>query len=153
MSYKMAKCKQVLPNGRDAKGVSKFENWFSKIYINEHVTSPAWRGLTKTATDILIICIAKQGRAAAYSQKFGGRPVFNFTVSEGGKILSVSRTTFCRAVKELVSVGFLEIVCPGGILDGRGRASDYTIGKTWQTWQPPPHDTRNIMKARAKRKK
>jgi hypothetical protein len=152
MNFKAAKCKVMLPNGRDAKAVPKAENWFSKIMIYDHVISPAWRGLSKTATDILIISIAKQGRAGAFAQKFGGRPVFCFTVSEGVKLLSVSRTTFCRAIKELVTVGFLDIVCPGGIIDGRGRSSDYTLGKGWQTWQSPIKDNRNILKARSMRR-
>jgi hypothetical protein len=150
--YKPAKHATMLPNGRSAKGAPKAENWFSKIYINEHVLIPAWRHLTKNATDILIICIAKQGRAAKYKEKFGGRPVFQFTVSEGTKLLSISRTTFCRAIQELQAVGFIELVSPGGILNGRGRAADYTQGKAWRTWQPPPPDTSNITKARAARK-
>lgn len=149
----VAKHSIMLANGRSAKGVPKSDNWFSKIYINEHVLVPAWRHLTKNATDILIICIAKQGRAAAYNQKFGGRPVFQFTVNEGTTLLSISRTTFCRAIRELQDVGFIELVCPGGILNGRGRAADYKLSKTWRTWQSPPSDTRNIAKARAARKK
>lgn len=149
----IAKHSSMLPNGRSTKGVPKAENWFSKIYISDHVLVPAWRSLTKTATDILIICIAKQGRAAAYNQKFGGRPVFQFTVTEGTKLLSISRTTFCRAVQELIDVGFLILVCPGGILNGRGCAADYTLGKAWRTWQPPPRNINNITKARAARKK
>lgn len=151
--YKSAKHSAMLPNGRSTKGVPKLENWFAQVYIADHVLSPAWRSLTKTATDILIVCIAKQGRAAKYKEKFGGRPVFQFTVSEGTKLLSVSRTTFCRAIQELIEVGFLELVCPGGILNGRGRAADYTIGKAWRTWQPPSRDMQNITKARAARKK
>lgn len=148
-----AKHSSMLPNGRSAKGVPKAENWFSKIYISDHVLIPAWRHLSKSATDLAIICIAKQGRAAAYNQKFGGRPVFQFTVSEGTRLLSISRTTFCRAIRELQDVGFIELVSPGGILNGRGQAADYTIGKVWRTWQPPPPDTRNITKARAARRK
>lgn len=151
--YKPAKHAEMLPNGRSTKGVPKLEKWFAQVYIADHVLSPAWRGLTKTATDIMIICIAKQGRAAAYKEKFGGRPVFQFTVSEGTKLLSVSRTTFCRAIRELQDVGFIELVCPGGILNGRGRAADYTLSKGWRTWQSPPTDTRNIAKARAARRK
>lgn len=151
--YKSAKHSIMLPNGRSAKGTPKLENWFAKIIIHDLVIYPAWRSLTKTATDVLIICIAKQGRAAAYNQKFGGRPVFQFTVSEGTTLLSISRTTFCRAVQELIDVGFLVLVCPGGILNGRGCAADYTLGKAWRTWQPPPTDTRNIVKARAARQK
>ena len=142
-----------MPNGRSTKGVPKLENWFAQVYIADHVLSPAWRSLTKTATDILIVCLAKQGRAAKYKEKFGGRPVFQFTVSEGTKLLSISRTTFCRAIQELQAVGFIELVCPGGILNGRGRAADYTLGKAWRTWQPPPPDMSNITKARAARRR
>ena len=149
----ISKHSAMLPNGRSTKGVPKLENWFAKIVIHDLVIHPAWRSLTKTATDILIICIAKQGRAAAYNQKFGGRPVFQFTVTEGTKLLAISRTTFCRAVQELIDVGFLVLVCPGGILNGRGRAADYTIGKAWRTWQSPTPDTSNIAKARAARRK
>lgn len=151
--YKLAKHSAMLPNGRSTKGAPKAENWFAKIVILDHVVHPAWRGLTKTATDIMIICIGKQNRAGYYMQKFGGRPVFQFTVSEGTSLLSISRTTFCRAIQELIRVGFIEVVSPGGILNGRGRAADYTIGKAWRTWQSPPPDTRNIAKARAARKK
>ena len=151
--HKSAKHSTMLPNGRSTKGVPKAENWFSKIYISDHILVPAWRHLSKSATDIAIICIAKQGRAAAYREKFGGRPVFQFTVSEGTKLLSISRTTFCRAIQELIDKGFIELVCPGGILNGRGRAADYTLGKAWRTWQPPPRNISNITKARAARKK
>jgi len=151
--YKPAKHSTMRPDGRSSKGVPKADNWFSKIYINEHVLLPAWRHLTKNATDILIICIAKQGRAAAYNHKFEGRPVFQFTVTEGTKLLSISRTTFCRAIHELIDTGFVELVCPGGILNGRGCAADYTLGKAWRTWQPPPRNMSNIAKARAARKK
>lgn len=151
--YKLAKHSAMLPNGRSTKGAPKAENWFAKIIIHDLVIHPAWRSLTKTATDVLIICIAKQGRAAAYNQKFGGRPVFQFTVSEGTSLISISRTTFCRAIQELIRVGFIEVVSPGGILNGRGHAADYTIGKAWRTWQPPDRDMQNITKARAARKK
>jgi len=151
--YKPAKHASMLPNGRSSRGVPKVENWFSKIYINEHVLIPAWRHLSKSATDLAIICIAKQGRAAAYKENFGGRPVFQFTVSEGTKLLSISRTTFCRAIQELQAVGFLELVSPGGILNGRGCAADYTLGKAWRDWQPPPRNMSNIAKARAARKR
>lgn len=149
----IAKSRSMLNNGRSSIGVPKADNWFSKVYVNEHVLVPAWRHLSKTATDLAIICIAKQGRAAAYREKFGGRPVFQFTVSEGVRLLSISRTTFTRAMHELMALGFIELVTPGGILGGRGRAADYTLSKAWRTWQPPPPDTRNIMKARAARKK
>lgn len=149
----IAKSKSMLSNGRSTKGVPKADNWFSKVYVNEHVLVPAWRHLSKTATDLAIICIAKQGRVAAYKEKFGGRPIFQFTVSEGTRLLSVSRTTFTRAVRELIELGFIELVTPGGIVGGRGRAADYTLSKAWRTWQPPPRKTINIMKARAARQK
>jgi hypothetical protein len=149
----IAKHSTMLPNGRSAKGAPKAENWFSKIYISDYVLIPAWRHLSKSATDLAIICIAKQGRAAAYKEKFGGRPVFQFTVSEGTRLLAISRTTFTRAMHELIDVGFVELVFPGGILNGRGRAADYTISKSWRSWQPPPRNTSNIVKARAARKK
>lgn len=151
--YKPAKHSAMLPNGRSAKRVAKLENWFAQVFIVDHVLSLAWRGLTKTATDILIVCLAKHGRAAKYKEKFGGRPVFQFTVTEGTTLLSISRTTFTRAIHELIDAGFVELVCPGGILNGRGCAADYTLGKAWRTWQPPPHNLSNIAKARAARKK
>lgn len=151
--YKTAKRSTMLPNGRSTKGVPKLENWFAQVFIADHVLVQAWRHLSKNATDILIICIAKQGRAAAFKEKFDGRPVFQFTVSEGTKLLNISRTTFCRAIQELIRVGFIEVVSPGGILNGRGCAADYTIGKAWRTWQPPARDVRNITKARAARKR
>ena len=151
--YKTSKHAAMRPDGRSTKGTPKLENWFAQIYISNHVLVPAWRHLSKTATDLAIICIAKQGRAAAYKEKFGGRPIFQFTVSEGTRLLSVSRTTFTRAVRELIELGFIELVTPGGIVGGRGRAADYTLSKAWRTWQPPPRKTINIMKARAARQK
>jgi len=151
--YKLAKHAAMRPDGRSSKGVPKLENWFAQVFIADHVLVPAWRSLTKTATDVVIICIAKQGRAGKYKEKFGGRPVFQFTVSEGTKLLSISRTTFTRAIHELIDTGFIELVCPGGILNGRGCAADYTLGKAWRTWQPPPRNISNITKARAARKK
>lgn len=149
----IAKHSTMRADGRSIKGVPKLENWFAQVYIADHILSPAWRSLTKTATDILIVCLAKQGRAAKYKEKFGGRPVFQFTVTEGTKLLSISRTTFTRAIHELIDTGFVELVCPGGILNGRGRAADYTLGKAWRIWQPPPRNMSNITKARAARQK
>lgn len=151
--YKPAKHSAMRSDGRSSKSVPKAENWFAKIVIHGMVTHAAWRSLSKTATDILIVCIAKQGRAAAYKEKFGGKPVFQFTVSEGTKMLSISRTTFTRAMHELTDIGFIELVSPGGILNGRGRAADYTLGKVWRDWQPPPRNMNNIAKARAARQK
>lgn len=152
MAYKESKSSATLPNGRSRKGVPKFEDWFAQIRIKEHLSSPAWRSLTKTATDICIAAIAKQGRAGAMSAKFGGRPIFNFTVTEGVRLIGVSRTTFSKAIKELIRIGFLELVSPGGIIGGKGRAAEYSIGKGWKEWKPLKRDNRNIMKARSMRR-
>lgn len=150
---KPAKHSAMRPDGRSVKGVPKIANWFAQVFISEHVLVPAWRHMSKTATDIAIICIAKQNKAFKFKEKFGGPPVFQFTYSEGVRLLSITKSTFNRAIHELLEIGFIELVSPGGMACGRGIAADYALGKRWRDWQPPSHDTRNIEKARKALKK
>jgi hypothetical protein len=150
---KTAKHSIMRADGRSTKGAPRLQNWFAQVFISEHVLVPAWRHMSKTATDIAIICIAKQNKAFKFKDKFGGPPVFQFRYSEGVKMLSVCKNTFNRAIHELLEIGFIELVSPGGMTCGRGIAADYTLGKRWRDWQPPPPDTRNIEKARKALKK
>lgn len=69
---KNQKHKGMLPNGRSAKGAAKFENWFGRFYPKD-VAYPAWRHLSKTATDVAFICKAKNGYAGAIGGKDGSR--------------------------------------------------------------------------------
>lgn len=148
-----AKHKKTLPNGRSDKGVPKADNWFAMIYIHGHVVSPAWRSLSKTATDMAIIIKAKFSKAAAYNQKDNGKPIFNFTVSEAVRLLGISRPTCTRAFNELKDKGFIEVIDPGGILDGKGRSAIFTWSSRWREWTAPPRDNSNILKARSMRQK
>lgn len=148
-----AKHKSTLPNGRSSTSVPKAENWFAKIQIYDLVVFPAWRSLSKTATDMAIIIKAKHGKAAAYNEKKDGKPVFNFTASEAARVLGISRPTCTRAFNELKDKGFIEVIDPGGILFGKGRPAIYTWSSSWRSWEAQPRDNSNILKARTMRKK
>jgi len=148
-----AKCKTVLPNGRSAKSLPKFDNWHCRIFPKD-ITYPAWKHLSKTATDVANICRAKSDRAA-FSKLKGecGRPVFDFTATEAEKVFSITRPTFNSALKALIKIGFIEVYRHGGICDGKGIAALYKLSERWKVWEPPQRDNTNILKARAARKK
>lgn len=146
-----AKHKSTLPNGRSAKGVPKANNWYAKIHIYELVAFPAWRSLSKTATDMAIIVMAKHSKAAAYNEKRGGKPVFNFTASEAERLLGISRPTCTKALNDLKDKGFIDVIDPGGIIYGKGRPAIYTWSSRWRSWEAPPRDNTNILKARSMR--
>lgn len=149
---KPKKQKGMMTNGRDSKGVPKFENWFGRVYPVD-VTFPAWRSLSKTATDVANICRAKRDRAAALRRKDKtGLPVFDFTVSEAEKSFKITRPTFSKAIKQLMEIGFIEhSTVGGGIIDGKGIKSLYRLSERWKTWEPPARNNANILKARAAR--
>lgn len=143
---------KMLANGRTSVGVPKAENWYARIHIYGLVESDTWRNLTKTATDMLIISIAKNDKAAAFGQKINGRPRFTFSVSEGQRVLHISRPTFTRAMKELIDKGFIEVHDPGGIENGKGRAAQYMLSGEWKNWVAPKRNNQNILKARKMRR-
>jgi len=144
---------ETLANGRSKKGVPKFENWFFKIYPKD-LTYPAWRCLSKTASDVAHICRAKNEHAAASGKKGeNGKPVFEFTATEAEKVFFITRPTFNNAIHRLIELGFIEVVRHGGTLDGKGIAALYQLSEKWKEWKPPPRDNTNIMKARAARGK
>jgi len=150
---KTAKHKASLPNGRSSKGVPKFENWHGQIFPKDF-TYPAWRHLSKTATDIANICSAKNGHAGAAGKKDdAGRPIFEFTATEAEKAFCISRPTFSKAIHSLIEIGFIEVARHGGTLDGKGIPAVYRLSNKWKEWTPPPRDNTNIMKARAARGK
>lgn len=149
---KRKKQKNLLANGRNSKGVAKFENWFGRVYPADFAY-PAWRFLTKSATDVANICRAKRDHAAALGKKdSSGVPVFDFTVSEAEKTFKITRPTFSKAIELLVNVGFIERARCGGMPDGVGVKALYRMSEKWKTWEPPPRDNSNILKARAARK-
>ena len=147
-----AKHKLTFPNGRSAKVVPKAKNWFAQIPIFDLLAFPAWRSLTKTATDMAIIIQAKHSKAIAYNEKRDGRPVFKFTASEAVLVLGISRPTCTKAFKELKDKGFIDIIDAGGILFGKGRPAIYTWTGRWRSWEAPLRDNSNILKARSMRK-
>jgi hypothetical protein len=148
-----AKHESTLPNGRSAKAVPKAENWFAIIPIFDLLAIPAWRSLSKTATDMAIIIKAKHSKAAAFGEKKDGRPCFKFTASEAERVLGISRPTCTRAFNELKEKGFIDVIDPGGILFGKGRPAIYSWSGRWREWITPPRDNTNILKARSMRKK
>ncbi|MDD2943181.1 MAG: hypothetical protein PHC51_09485 [bacterium] len=147
-----AKHKSILPNGRSAKGFPDAKKWFAQITILDLLVSPAWRGLSKTATDMAIIIKAKHSKAAAFNNKINGKPVFSFTVSETVRVLGISRPTCTRALNELKGKGFIDVIDSSGILNGKGRPAIYTWSSSWRNWESPPQDNTNIIKARSMRK-
>jgi hypothetical protein len=71
------KQKDVLANGRNKKGMPTFDQWHCRIFPKD-VTYPAWKHLTKTATDVANICKAKGDHAAAKNRKdASGVPIFD----------------------------------------------------------------------------
>lgn len=148
-----AKHKSTLANGRSAEDVPKAKNWFAQIQISELLVFPAWRSLSKTATDMAIIIKAKHSKAAAFNDKKDGKPIFNFTASEAKRVLGISRPTCTRAFNELKDKGFIEVLESGGILFGKGRPAIYTWSSSWRNWVAPPRNNANILKARSMRKK
>jgi len=148
---RIRKGKDLLPNGRNAKELPKFENWHCRIFPKD-MTYPSWRHLSKTATDVANVCRAKSDLAAACGKKgANGRPVFEFTATEAQKVFSIPRPTFSCAIKSLIGIGFIEVVRYGGTLDGKGIAALYRLSGKWKEWTPPPRDNTNILKARAAR--
>ncbi len=148
-----AKHKSTLQNGRSSESASKVKNWFAQIPIHDLLAFPAWRSLSKTATDMAIVIKAKHSKAASFNEKRDGRPIFNFTASEAERVLGISRPTCTRAFNELKEKGFVEVIDPGGILDGKGRPAIYTWSSRWRSWEAPPRNNANILKARSMRKK
>ena len=144
--------KGMMANGRNQKGVPSFDKWFCQIYPKD-VTYPAWRYLTKTATDVANICRAKSSRAAHCNQKdSSGVPIFDFTFSEAVNFFKWSRPTFTKAIHLLLEIGFIEYSRPGGIINGNGIKAQYRLSNKWQSWEPPKKDASNINKARSARK-
>jgi hypothetical protein len=143
----------VLASGRSSKAPPRFEDWWAKIYVTD-ISHPAWRHLTASAKDVMLICTAKAGNAASKGLKDdAGRPKFEFTFSEGKRLLHMPSPTFNRALTELLEKGFLGISRHGGICVGKGIPAQYHVTDKWKEWQPPAKDTTNIHKARAARKK
>jgi len=147
------KSKDILPNGRNQKGAPKFENWHCRIFPKD-ITYPAWRHLSKTATDVANICRAKNDHAGVCQRKDEtSRPVFEFTATEAERVFRIPRPTFSNAIKSLIEIGFIEVSRHGGTLDGKGIPSLYRLSGRWKEWTPPLRDNTNILKARASRKK
>ncbi len=150
--YKSAKHKAVLPNGRDRKAPLRFEDCWAKITVSM-VIHPAWRHLSASAKDVLIICIIKAGNSAYHGNKdLSGRPVFSFVYSEAKQLLHMPDPTFKRVLRELEDKGHIAINKPGGILHGKGIPALYHLTDKWKEWVPPPVDLTNIGKARTARK-
>ncbi len=145
--------KKPLANGRDRKSLPDFHNWHCRIFPKD-VSYPAWKALSKTATDLANICRAKHDHAAHCGRKDqSGYPVFQFPASEAEKIFTIPRPTFSASMKKLIEYGFIEIARHGGTLDGKGIPALYRWVERWRSWTPPPRDNSNIMKARAARGK
>jgi len=147
------KHKETFANGRNVKGAPKFENWHCRIFPKD-ITYPAWRHLSKTATDIANICKAKNDYSGATGRKDeSGKPVFEFTATEAEKFFCIPRPTFSNAIKSLIEIELIEVARHGGTLDGKGIPALYRLSEKWKEWTPPPRDNTNIMKARAARGK
>ena len=114
------KHKGVLANGRNSKGVPDFKNWFGRVYPVD-ITYPAWKHLSKTATDVANICRAKRDHAGAKQEKdSSGTPIFAFPYSEAVSTFKMTRPTFTSAIKMLLEIGFIEYSRHGGICNGVG---------------------------------
>jgi len=151
-NFKPAKCKAILPNGRDCTPPPRFEDWWAKIQVSD-VAHPAWRHLSASAKDVIIVSIAKSSYAGSKGIKdAAGHPKFQFTFVEAKQLLKMTAPTFNRVMDELKNKGFIGVSDPGGILSGKGRPAKFYLSDKWKEWMPPPCDTKNIDKARAARK-
>jgi hypothetical protein len=128
--------------------VSKL-NWYAKIHIFELVALPAYRRLSKGATDVLTVAIAKSDAAGAVKSKGPGRPIFGFTFADAVRTLNMPAQTFNTALEQLKEVGFISVNRPGGIGDGDGIPTLYQLSDGYKTWIAPPRDNTNILKAQA----
>jgi hypothetical protein len=144
--------KAKLQNGRDKKPLPSFENWHCRIFPKD-MTYSSWKYLSKSSTDIANICRAKNDHAGAKNGKENGRPVFSFTANEAERDFKFTRPTFSASMKQLLEIGFLKVIHPGGILDGKGIPARYQLIEEWKHWEPPARDNSNITKARSLRKK
>lgn len=150
---KEAKHKTILPNGRTSKPLPKFENWYCRIFPKD-ITYPAWKDLSKSATDIANICRAKHDHAAHCGKKNKtGHPIFEFTATEAVEVFGFTKATFISALHKLIDFGFLEVEKHGGMLDGKGVPAIYRLSDEWKKRDRLPCDKSNIQKARAARKK
>lgn len=144
--------KGMLANGRNKKSMPSIDEWFAQVKPLE-IARPEWKALSKTATDVYIICKAKAGRAAKRREKDKeGQPKFAFTVSEAKSIFTLPPPTFTKAIKRLLEIGFIERIRSGGIVNGNGITAEYRLSEKWKSWQPPPENNSNMDKARAARK-
>lgn len=143
----------TLANGRNKKGAPKFDNWHCRIFPKDF-TYPAWRHISKTATDVANICRAKNSHAGATGRKDeSGKPIFEFTATEAEKVFNITRPTFSSSIRSLIEIGFIEVARHGGTMDGKGISALYRLTEKWKEWMPPPRDNSNILKARAARQK
>ena len=124
-------------------------NWHARIFIYELVALPVYRRLSKGATDVLTVAIAKSDAAGAVKSKGPGRPVFAFTFTDAVRTLNMPAQTFINALEQLKEVGFISVNRPGGIGDGDGIPTLYQLSDGYKTWVAPPRDNTNIMKAQA----
>lgn len=148
-----AKQKVVLPNGRNRKHPTQFEDLWAKMVVH-HIIHPAWRNLTTSAKDVYMLIMIKNSHAGWIGRKDGsGKPKVVFSYSEAKKLLNMPSPTFSRALKELQAKGFVGMTECGGIVAGRGKAAQYHLSGEWMNWQPPKRDNSNLTKARAALKK
>lgn len=124
-------------------------NWYARIFIFELLALPAYRNLTKSATDVLTVALAKASDAAAKKDKKPGRPVFGFTFEEAERTLNMPPQTFNTSMRRLEEVGFISVSRHGGIGDGDGIPTLYQLADGYKSWIAPPRDNTNIMKAQA----
>ena len=149
---KQAKCKAVLPNGRARKTPTKFEDLWAKVHVHL-VIHPAWRHLSSSAKDVLIVSIVKASYSASKGIKNNaGHPKFQFTYAEAENLLRMPSPTFNHAMDELKERGFIGVSDPGGTMNGKGRPAKYFLSDKWKEWKAPVKSTKNIDKARAARK-
>ncbi|MFA7405308.1 MAG: hypothetical protein WC007_15040 [Pelobacteraceae bacterium] len=123
--------------------------WFAQIKPYE-LRTDAWRSLSKTASDIVIICRAKDGRERHdKTRKSTGVITFTFPVNEAETQFRITRPTFIAGMKQVIERGFIEKVRSGNY--GSNTPALYRLSDKWESWQQPERDNTNIIKARSMR--
>ncbi|MDD2736275.1 MAG: hypothetical protein PHF56_20275 [Desulfuromonadaceae bacterium] len=96
------------------------------------ILSNAFRGLQPSAA-ILLLHLHRIDKVLAWKEgdSYGGE--FNMTFTEA-ETLGLSRGTTMRAVQDLASRGFIEIVVKGGLRSQGRTSSVYRIVEKWRTF-------------------
>lgn len=133
---------------REARA-ARFRSKIAGAFLpRELILSAAWRSLTSTAKDVLLLFLLKRrieyvGTGKRKSKVIGNNGEIEFSYAEAEK-MGVRRSTFRLALRQLVERGFISLAEAGGLSQGREPLSaKYNVhvldgqgqDETWMTWE------------------